>query len=650
MKILFYVEPLIEQDKPYWKDVWVGVFCRDIINTLNQSKNNYEFIIITNEAIAQKVDIDIPLIQLTQKELLDPFNTTNYMDATTAWHNETYAAEHLEDYKNLMLEKLGGFIPDIIITFSPVPFFKNMFKDTLILHHEYSIFSRLPYPQSWFLDPVGIHSNLFLNKFANEIKSSILSENQTSLVNDFKQLCQNILSSKSPFKAIFEEKRKHFDHLVLLPLQFSRYFSFDDLVPFKSQYEYCVYILDNVPSNIGVVVNTHPEYPVISKEAVEFLKTKYSNFIYEEDFNTIYASGQFIIPFVDAVITVSSSIGLQTLLFDKKLITLSDKTFSFIADDTNVNNIENVLKSDNINKDVFLYFILTRYSLTSEYLHNVEWLDSFLHKSLLHFRANEIQFDFYDIIDKEEKIFDLLSKTLDNNKKLIPQYIIQNMIQLFVENENTHFTEENSIKYPVSQTTKLQRFEFDLKDFENIKNLRLDPLNDSCVVNISKIYIVLKDDLQIDLKANIQANACSHHGDSYFFEFFDPNIYFENIDFESLTIKKFVVELIYNHIAKDSVHVCVNQMAMDKNYIIENQKQQIQNQNLELEAKEQSIKNLNDEIENQKQQIQNQNLELEAKEQSIKNLNYELINIYMSKSWKITRPLRNLIRRIKKGK
>ena len=194
-------------------------------------------------------------------------------------------------------------------------------------------------------------------------------------------------------------------------------------------------------------------------------------------------------------------------------------------------------------------------------------------------------------------------------------------IQLFVS-QDTHFTEESSIKYLVSQTTELQRFEFDLKDFENIKNLRLDPLNDSCVVNISKIYIVLKDDLQIDLKANIQANACSHHGDSYFFEFFDPNIYFENMDFESLTIKKFVVELIYNHIAKDSVHVCVNQMAMDKNYIIENQKQQIQNQNLELEAKEQSIKNLND----------------------------ELINIYMSKSWKITRPLRNLIRRIKKGK
>lgn len=180
-------------------------------------------------------------------------------------------------------------------------------------------------------------------------------------------------------------------------------------------------------------------------------------------------------------------------------------------------------------------------------------------------------------------------------------------IQLFVS-QDTHFTEESSIKYPVLQTSKLQRFEFDLKDFGNIKNLRLNPLNDSCVVNISQIYLVLEDDLQIDLKTNIHSNVCSHHGDSYFFEFFDPNIYFENVDFESLSIKKFVVELIYNHIAKDAVHVCANQITVDKNYIIENQNQ------------------------------------------TIENLNDELINIYMSKSWKITRPLRNLIRRIKKGK
>ena len=53
------------------------------------------------------------------------------------------------------------------------------------------------------------------------------------------------------------------------------------------------------------------------------------------------------------------------------------------------------------------------------------------------------------------------------------------------------------------------------------------------------------------------------------------------------------------------------------------------------------IKNLNEEIETQNQI-------LKEKEQSIKNLNEELITVYMSKSWKITRPLRSFMRKLRK--
>jgi hypothetical protein len=276
---------------------------------------------------------------------------------------------------------------------------------------------------------------------------------------------------------------------------------------------------------------------------------------------------------------------------------------------------------------------LSKYIDSFDYIQN----DRFLKHDDMFSTFVHGEYKKYFLAPKVEKSVDFIN--LDKRETVINQ---EYFIQLFIEDENG-LSEENSIKFPVPQSIELQRFEFDLKDFGNIKNLRLDPLNDSCVVNISQIYIVLEDDLQIDLKANIQANVCSHHGDTYFFEFFDPSIYFKDIDFESLSIKKFVLELVYNHIAKDAVHVCANQIAMDKNYIIENQNQ-------ELEAKEQQIQNQNQELEAKEQQIQNQNQELEAKEQTIKNLNDELIIIYMSKSWKITRPLRSLIRKLKKGK
>ena len=592
MKILFYVEPLIEQDKPYWKDGWAGVVCRDIINTLKQSENSYEFLLMTNEAIAQKVDIGTPIVQLTQKELLSPFETTNYMDVTTAWHCETYTNKQLKEYKKLMIKKLDGFLPDIIITFSPVPFFKEMFPKTLILHHEFSIFSRLPYPQSWFLDPIGMHSNLFLNKFEDEIKSIKLTEKQTNLLSNFKNACQNILYAKSPFKNIFEEKRNEFDYLVLLPLQFSRYYSFDDIVPFKSQYEYCVYVLDNTPPNIGVVVNTHPEYPIISKEAIEFLKTKYPNFIYEEEFNTIYASGQFILPFVDAVITVSSSLGLQTLFLDKKLITLSDKTFSFIADETNIYNIEKTLKKEKISKDTYLYYILTHHAITQEYMHNSKWLDKFLSNSFMKYNSKGITFDFYEPIDTDENIFNSILNTMKNNLSHIPQYLGNNFIQLFIEDENGMF-EENSIKYPVLSKDELQKFEFNLSNFVTIKNLRLDPLNDSCVIEIDSI-VLKKQDTSVDLMPYISSNCDIKHSNSYFFTTNDSQIYFENLPsdiFENTNSME--VSIRYAHISKDALEVTIKQ-------------------------------------------------ELEQTKQ-------ELANIYTSKSWKLTRPLRKIMRVLRGG-
>ncbi|MCT7630659.1 hypothetical protein N5U06_07875, partial [Aliarcobacter butzleri] len=63
-----------------------------------------------------------------------------------------------------------------------------------------------------------------------------------------------------------------------------------------------------------------------------------------------------------------------------------------------------------------------------------------------------------------------------------------------------------------------------------------------------------------------------------------------------------------------------------------------------------TIENQNQTIGNQNQTIENQNQTIENQNQTIENINDELISIYMSKSWKITRPLRSLIRKIKKGK
>ena len=186
MNILFYVEPLIELQKPYWKEGWVNDVCWKLIQTLQQTNESYNFKLITNEAIIQTVDhskaLDICVI--SQQELLRPFKG-NYLLASSAWHQNTYSDEQLDYYKNLLHVKLDAFVPDIIITFTPIPFLKELFPNALILHHEFSIFSRLPYPTSWFLDPVGVSGSSFLNFFHDKLATFSISSHQNEHVENF---------------------------------------------------------------------------------------------------------------------------------------------------------------------------------------------------------------------------------------------------------------------------------------------------------------------------------------------------------------------------------------------------------------------------------------------------------------------------------
>ncbi len=72
--------------------------------------------------------------------------------------------------------------------------------------------------------------------------------------------------------------------------------------------------------------------------------------------------------------------------------------------------------------------------------------------------------------------------------------------------------------------------------------------------------------------------------------------------------------------SKNAVHVCLNQIKTDKNYEIS----LLQKENSNLQES------------------------LISSENKVSNLESELIEIYTSKSWKITKPLRNIVRNLKK--
>ncbi|MDX9743093.1 MAG: hypothetical protein RBT59_04685 [Arcobacteraceae bacterium] len=154
--------------------------------------------------------------------------------------------------------------------------------------------------------------------------------------------------------------------------------------------------------------------------------------------------------------------------------------------------------------------------------------------------------------------------------------IQESSIELFIEQSNED-SEKISIKLPVVQNTEIQEFVFDISNYGNIINLQLAPLNNSCVVEIEKLAIIKADGTEVDMMPKISANICANHVKSYFFEHHDPQIYFKDLSSQDLKDATSVMAQIkYSHTSKDAVHVCANQIAIVRDFIVQQLNQEIE--------------------------------------------------------------------------
>jgi len=142
--------------------------------------------------------------------------------------------------------------------------------------------------------------------------------------------------------------------------------------------------------------------------------------------------------------------------------------------------------------------------------------------------------------DKVMEIFSMSSLTFN----LIPDNEIQQSfkwispyLKLSIDQGNG-FSEESSIKRPISKITEVQEFEFDLSNKDNIKNLRIVPLNNYCIIKISRIVLDTKDK-ELDLSNRFLSNALISEHPYYFFSTDNPYLDFNLSEFSDL--KKIII-------------------------------------------------------------------------------------------------------------
>lgn len=163
--------------------------------------------------------------------------------------------------------------------------------------------------------------------------------------------------NKNPFIDDIGLLRSSYDRIVLVPLQVDGYFMVDALENnFSTQFEFLVYVLKNTPSGTAVVATQYKGRnglgSVLSEIQIRYLKDLYPNFIYLTKADQIPYCSQYLVPIVDGVVGLSSSIIAHGALWQKPVLAFGRSHVSeFASKDTFEGFFGEVDKRQPVNRD-----------------------------------------------------------------------------------------------------------------------------------------------------------------------------------------------------------------------------------------------------------------------------------------------------------
>lgn len=452
MKILFFVEPLISRDNPEWQGYFLFHHIDIFLNTLK----NCEYYLASNKSLEKMVEYTEykkkikKIFSFTQQELKKfSFST---LEIENKFFNNTYTNDEIKIYKEIMKNKFGDIEFDIIISFSPVPYLKQLYSKSLILNYEFGIFSREPFPVTFFLDPVGPGGYSYIKENGLKVIENINLEEEKEEFLNFKEKIKKIVLKNNPFKEKIKKLREKYKYIVLLPLQISNFYLFDPKRDYRTQFEYLEDVLEKLSKydDIGVIVTEHPSEKVLTQVNLKYFKDNYSNFIFFKNIENYQGISQLVLPFVDAVINVSSAIAYHTLLWRKKLITIGKTHLVEFSDSSNLEDIKQVLENESNfeNREKLFYWLIMNYIIPEEYIKNEEWLNKFLENGM---KNKNNLCKFYKPIEEPSKYFKMFIKQMESSENKLQEKIKKISLNLF-DNKYMKIWIDTGLGYNENQT------------------------------------------------------------------------------------------------------------------------------------------------------------------------------------------------------
>lgn len=432
-RILFYVEVFTELDRPQFHEAWIEFSARFMTGMMaaGHPATPETLRLLTNEALAELAPKhgfgDRLTAVIKEREFLDIFDT-DYLSATVDGYHGDTKPQVLDAAAAKVRAALGDFVPDMIVTYTTAPWLRRAFPEAVILHEEYGLFSRPPFPESFYLDPNGKFANATIAKNAAALRGYTADDAERAMVDAIRtKFCKDIIPKVSPFRDLEAIIRKRWKTIMLLPLQYCGHYGFEGTGKYRTQGAVVRDVIERVDPSIGVLVvnhsTAHYHGTIPPPDLYAYLGQHHENLLFSESINLVMHASQYLLAHVDMVATVSSSVGLQAVLWDKPVVALGDSHINALADYTRLEDVPATAPArPTWDKTGALAWLMRHYYIPATYLRKKEWMSVFVERCIARQKAGTLGLDFFDPIDAPDAI---AHAVCDNADMKVPRFLRQ---------------------------------------------------------------------------------------------------------------------------------------------------------------------------------------------------------------------------------
>ncbi|MGL5102319.1 MAG: HAD family hydrolase [Plesiomonas sp.] len=385
MNYLFILEPSIELGNPEFRFATLRNSITHQIKALYTTGNNTH--LIMGDAVANKAMQDGFLKDLNSISIIDHFEWThgeNSFERSIRHQSQSYKDGEIDRLQKIIRTQLpDNFEPNVIIVWeSSTYYLEKIFPDAKIIYQMPGFFSRSPFPEMIKFD-TGL-----LDKATDLISTTDKNIYVDQTLNNLRSQDKTFFRSLRLVEPHLSKFKSKFQGIVLLPLQIDHYFMVDYLLERKSQFDIVLDLLQKTPSNIGVLVTNYwsgrLKSSVLSEENIRYLRSKFDNFVYIEKFNSIPSVSQLLLPLINGVYTISSSVGYQAAYWSKPVFSIGTSHITKYNTAKNLKEfLQQVERNEVINQDGLIKKDLLGSNYPMEWIkskpqHFVTWLNSFV--------------------------------------------------------------------------------------------------------------------------------------------------------------------------------------------------------------------------------------------------------------------------------